>query len=310
MRVALLCAGQGGQHTQMFERMAQMPAAADVLRQASVQAGFDLTTLPARDAATLTDNHLAQLLVVTHALAATAALRAEGVTPVLYAGYSVGEMAAHGAAGVWDVATTLALTARRAAFMDEAAASTAEPLGMSAVLGLAEPEVARLAAAAGVAIAILNGPRHIVVGGPLAALHDFEAAAQRHGASHLRRLDVRIASHTPFIAAAAEPFASALADAPWQTPAGVLLSGVDGRAVVRHSDTVAQLSRQIHAPLRWHDCIEAVMEYGVDAVLEIGPGRALAKMVEEAFPGVPVHAFDEFRSAAGAARWLARAGAA
>jgi [acyl-carrier-protein] S-malonyltransferase len=310
MRIAVLCAGQGGQHPAMFDRLAQMPAAARVLELASAHAGFDVTTLPACDPDTFTDNRLAQLLVVTHALAASAALRAEGVDPVLYAGYSVGEMAAHGAAGVWDADTTLELTACRAACMDEAAATHVDPLGMSAVLGLAEADVARLAEAAGVAVAIFNGVRHLVVGGPLPALSRFEEAALRYGASHLRRLEVRIASHTPFIADAAASFADLLSEAPWQAPIGVLLSGLEGDAIKCREDTVKLLSRQIHASLRWHDCLEAMLEYGVDAVLEIGPGRALTKMMEEAYPAVPVHAFDEFRSAAGAARWLARAAAA
>jgi [acyl-carrier-protein] S-malonyltransferase len=144
----------------------------------------------------------------------------------------------------------------------------------------------------------------------LPALSRFEEAALRYGASHLRRLEVRIASHTPFIADAAASFADLLSEAPWQAPIGVLLSGLEGDAIKCREDTVKLLSRQIHASLRWHDCLEAMLEYGVDAVLEIGPGRALTKMMEEAYPAVPVHAFDEFRSAAGAARWLARAAAA
>jgi len=308
MRVAVLCAGQGGQHPGMFDRLAAMPAAAEVLEQASALAGFDVRSLAERDARTFADNRLAQILVVAHALAGMAALRAEGVEPVVFAGYSAGEMAAHGAAGVWDAATALALTDRRAAAMDEAAAAQAGPFGMGAVLGLSEDEAVRLAEVAGVALAIVNGARHVVVGGPLSGLERFEAEAPAHGATHVRRLDVRIASHTPFIAAAAEPFARVLEAAPWSAPRGVLLSGLDGRAITRHADTVALLSRQLHAPLRWRDCLDAMLEYGIDAVLEIGPGRALAKMVEEAFPGVPVHAFDEFRSAAGAARWLERAG--
>lgn len=292
----------------MFERLAHMPAAAEALDCTSALAGLDVRGLPACAPQTLTDNRLAQILVVGHALAATAALRAEGIEPALYAGYSVGEMAAHGAAGVWSTSTTLALSARRAATMDEAAANHGEPLGMSALLGLAEADVTRLAQDAGVAIAIVNGPRHLVVGGPLPALTRFEEAALARGASHLRRLDVRIASHTPFIASAAAPFAALLAETSWTAPAGVLLSGLDGCAIRGPGDSVERLSRQIHAPLRWHDCLEAMVEYGIDAVLEIGPGRALAKMVEEAFPALPVHAFDEFRSATGAARWLARAG--
>ena len=49
----------------------------------------------------------------------------------------------------------------------------------------------------------------------------------------------------------------------------------------------------------------ACREYGCETVLELGPGHALATMAREAIPGARVHALEEFRSASGAADWVA-----
>lgn len=309
VRLALLCAGQGGQHPQMFDRLAAEPTAQGVLDRVSAQAGFDVCALGAHaDEAAMADNRLAQVLVVGHALAAATALRAAGIEPAVCAGYSVGEMAAHGAAGIWDAEETLALTAQRAGHMDAAGLEAGVPLRMCAVIGIEAAAAGRLAERCGAALAIVNGARHVVVGGPLDAVERFECLAPEHGATHVRRLPVNIASHTRFIAAAAEPFARALTDAHWNPPRATVLSGLDGRAITCAADSVRLLSRQIHDTLHWHECLHAVFEYGVDAVLEIGPGRALTKMVGESFPAVPVRAWEEFRSPSGVAKWLARLG--
>ncbi|AUN96142.1 malonate decarboxylase subunit epsilon [Pseudazoarcus pumilus] len=293
----------------MFGQLAREPAAGEVLDLVSAQLGFDVRTMAERvTESELCGNRIAQLLVVGHALATVAALRAEGVRPALCAGYSVGEMAAHGAAGVWDAQTTLALTALRAQNMDAAAAAACGPLCMSAVIGIDAVQAEALAPAHGAALAIVNGPRHVVIGGPEEAVERFERQAPEYGATHLRRLSVSLASHTHFIAAAVPPFAAALSAANWARPRATLLSGLDGRALMRHEDTVAWLSRQICEPLQWHDCLQSMIEYGVDVVLEIGPGRALTRMIEEDFPGIRARASDEFRSVAGSAAWLARNG--
>lgn len=293
----------------MFDRLAAEPAAQGVLDRVSTHAGLEVRSLAAHaDEAAMMHNRLAQVLVVGHALAAAAALHAEGVEPALYAGYSVGEMAAHGAAGIWSAEDTLRLTVQRANHMDAAAGNAGLPLRMCAVIGMEALAAAGVADRCGLALAIVNGPQHVVVGGPLDAVERFERLAPEHGATHVRRLPVHIASHTRFIAAAAAPFSRDLMAARWSPPRGIVLSGVDGRAIATAEDSARLLSRQLHDTLQWHDCLQSAFEYGVHAVLEIGPGRALTKMVGEAFPGIPARAWDEFRSAAGVAKWLARLG--
>jgi [acyl-carrier-protein] S-malonyltransferase len=50
--------------------------------------------------------------------------------------------------------------------------------------------------------------------------------------------------------------------------------------------------------------MSTVAERRPDCVLEIGGGRALAAMWRRRYPDTPCRSLDEFRGAAGAARWI------
>ncbi len=302
MGLALMCSGQGGQHAAMFASLLGEEAAQPVLRTLFGCIGRPFGELAGLD---LHGNATAQRLLVGQALAARAALAAHGLPePTVVLGYSVGELAAHGCAGCFAAADALDLAGRRAAAMDAAAADT--PLGMVGVVGLSRAEVEDCAAEAGAALAIVNGADHMVVGGPLDALTRFESEAAARGATHLRRLAVETASHTPFLEAAGARFAAALDAVRWSPAPVPVLSGLDGHAVRRAADAKATLAAQLHQPLDWHRCMLAAAEYGATAFLELGPGRALAKMVEQTLPGVTVRALEDFRTVAGAADWARR----
>ncbi len=303
MPLAIVCSGQGSQHPEMFASLAAGESARPILEKAGSLLGIDLFGVPLRlDADALAANRTAQILVVAHALAAHAELSAEGVAGAVYAGYSAGEIAAHGCAGALAAEATLDLMAKRAALMD---ACVTTPQAMIATIGVSLEEARRAAAAAGAFVAIVNGPEHVVVGGSREAI-DRYAPAVAPRARHMRRLGVKAASHTPLMKEAAAGFSEAVTEAGWRPPSAPTLSGVDGRAIGAASEAARYLSLQLHETIDWARCVECLFEYGATAVLEIGPGRALTKMIEEGWPDVPARAFEDFRTAAGAARWAAR----
>lgn len=306
--LALLCSGQGGQHRDMFRLTADAAPAADVFAAATAVLGRDPRAL-ARDAdpAVLHDNRTAQVLCVVQALAAAAALDDVLGPRRVTAGYSIGELAAWGVAGALKPEAALALAARRAELMD---AAGAEGDGLAFARGLAEDEVLRLAAGAGVEPAIVNPNRVIVVGGARPALDCFVAAARQAGAGRADLLDVHTASHTSRLAPAVEPFLAALTAAEPRRPApGVrLLSALDGSALTNPAAQAASLARQIATTLHWGACLEATFERGATAVLEFGPGRALADMATGLRPEAPARSLEDFRSLDGARAWAAAHG--
>ena len=103
MSLALLCPGQGAQHAAMFERVRDLPAARDVLEIASAALGRDVFAAAAGESRF--DNALAQPLLCAATLAHWRGLREALPAPVLVAGYSIGELAAHAVAGTFNADT-------------------------------------------------------------------------------------------------------------------------------------------------------------------------------------------------------------
>lgn len=301
LRWAALFSGQGGQRTEHAQHLrASLP---DDLRAAWLaalaRAGVDADALDDR---TLVRNRVAQPTLCAWQVGAWRTLAALP-PPVLVAGYSVGELAACAAAGGYANADAIALAAARAECMDAAHDASA---GLAAVVGLSEHELAPMRAAHGVAIAIRNGVRHFIVGGPEAALIPFLADATAAGAVRAQRLAVETPAHTPWLASAVPCFAAALVPVlvtPLRVP---MLSGIDARSLRSAADAAAALARQLATPLDWGACMEAVAEAQPHAVLEIGPGDALARMFVEAVPDVPARALGEFREPRAAIAWLDR----
>jgi [acyl-carrier-protein] S-malonyltransferase len=303
--LAVVCSGQGGQHPDMFATLAGAEAARPVLEHVAALTGLPVLDGPLDLAPeALTANRTAQILVAGHALAAHAELAAQGVEGAVFAGYSAGEIAAHGCAGALDARATLDLMVIRADAMD-AACEGAPAQGMLATIGLTLGEAERLAQETGAFVAIVNGADHVVVGGASDALDRFEAAAAGR-VRHLRRLSVPVASHTPLLEGAAPRFSEAVRMSDWRAPNAPVLSGVDGRAIRDREQAAHFLGLQLHQRLDFRRCLECVFEYGATAVIELGPGRAMTRLIEESFPDTPARAFEDFRTTAGAAKWVLR----
>lgn len=304
MGVMLLCPGQGTQHPAMFERLVGEPAAREVLDIAAARLGLDLRRLgTAEDGLDYADNRVAQILITAHCLAVRAVLGAE--VGDICVGYSVGEIAANACAGALDAAAAFDLIEQRVNCMDEACRAGGRAQGMLAVIGIPLATIGALATEAGLAVAIINGADHVVLGGPVEVLDRFEPTLEARGARNVKRLAVRVASHTPFIADAGPAFAAMLARAPWKPPQIPVLSGIDGRLIGNRDGAVAALSEQLWKPLDFRRCMQLAGERGATCALEIGPGHSLTRLAADLLPEVPVRAFEDFRSPAGPLKWLA-----
>lgn len=304
--VAILCSGQGAQAADMFDLVGEAPGAAPVFAAARrVLDGRDPRDLVRQASdAELHANRTAQILCCTQALAYWAVLRPASPRPLTVAGYSAGELAAWGIAGILDAETVLDLTARRAALMDEASPAAS---GLGAVLGLPRAEIEAICRAHDLHIAIVNGPLHVLLGGAVTDLEPALAEAEQRGASRTVRLPVSVASHTPLLREAGERFGELLrrrVTGMHLSPGVRLISGVDGAPVLRLDDGLRKLALQIRQTVDWAACMDACRGARPQRVLELGPGDALARMAGDAMPDITAHSVTAFRSLDGIRRWL------
>jgi len=304
MSVALLFSGQGTQHARMLGWLATGPLVDATNAALQVDDWRSVFDTPGRAAR----NDVAQPLLTGVMLAAWQQLAPLLPPPAAVAGYSVGELAAYAAAGVFDADTALALARVRADAMDRCAIGGAG--GLLAVSGIAIDRIDACLAALPerdrIAVAIRNAPAMLVLGGDDEALAQAADRLASEGARCVR-LDVGVPSHTRWMRAASTQFAAELATRSLHAPRLPLFSCSGGR-IAGAEAAAAALAAQISTTLRWDDCLDAVQSRRVDCVLEIGPGSALAAMWNQRFPDVPARSVDEFAHVDAIAAWVARQG--
>jgi [acyl-carrier-protein] S-malonyltransferase len=304
--LAILCSGQGWQHADMFALTGDAPEAADLFAHAA-------TLLGGRDprdivrTETWEDLHhdrLGQILCTLQALAAVAALDDALPEKRVVAGYSVGEVAAWGVAGLFNTIDTLNLVALRASAMD---AATVPGDGLLFVHGLSRSVVDRLCARYDVAIAIVNPGDAFVIGGSRLTLDALAQEAIQLNATRVVDIPVEVAAHTKRLVKASAEFRENLNAVSMRLSpvAGTrLLSGIDGAPVLDAKTGLDKLAAQISRTVRWDDCLRGCLEGGATTFLELGPGAALSHMVAGAYDGVVVRCLGDFKTLAGARAWL------
>jgi len=305
--VAFLCSGQGGQHAGMFDLFADCAACEPMFAAASEYLRQDprrFVREAAREA--LFADREAQILCCTHALVAWAGLGSARPERAVIAGYSVGELAAWGCAGVLDTAATLRLTDLRANIMESVAPPDG---GLAGIVGLTRTVLDPILLRHDAAIAIINDTDSFVIGGDAAALEASCQEALANGATRAHRIPVAVPSHTNLLTKAVEPFRVALREATPRQPQMMyrLLSGIDGDAVHDVETGCDKLARQICTPVNWMTCLESCREAEAVRALELGPGTALSRMAASYFSSDSVRSADDFRTMAGLRSWLSRA---
>jgi [acyl-carrier-protein] S-malonyltransferase len=272
--------GQGAQSPGFLRPWLDVPGVADHLAWWSAVTGLDLVRYgTTADADEIRDTAVAQPLLVSAGLAATAALEA---TPDAAAGHSVGELVAAVISGVLSPEAALVFVRERGRAMAEAAAVT--ETGMTAVLGGEPAEVLAAIEKHGLTPANLNGAGQVVAAGTMDRLAAF--ADEPPAQARLRSLQVAGAFHTEHMAPAVELLRRISAGMPVADPRATLLSNRDGAVVTTGADFVARLVGQVSTPVRWDSCMDSMAELGVTAIIELPPAGTLAGLARRALPDV------------------------
>ncbi|MDE2793224.1 MAG: ACP S-malonyltransferase [Gemmatimonadota bacterium] len=292
MKTGLLFPGQGSQHVGMGQALAERFAEArDTFAEADDTLGFGLSGLAwegPEEVLTATEN--AQPALFVHSVAAYRVVRARIGTVAGAAGHSLGELSAHAAAGTYSFADGLRAVRRRGQLMARAGEET--PGTMAAILGLGVDRVDELCREAErqghtLVAANLNADGQVVVSGDVWGISWVATAAKSRGARRIMPLKVSAAFHSPLMGPAAEQFAAALNGIRFRRPSFPVVSNVTARAVDDPDRIRELLVRQLTAPVRWIECVEALRSLGASRFAELGPGKVLAGLNRRNARGIP-----------------------
>jgi [acyl-carrier-protein] S-malonyltransferase len=303
-KIAFMFPGQGSFQLGMGREIAEaVPEAMAVYEEGSAAAGLDLRRLcfDGTDEE-LTQTELQQPALVATSLAINAALRQRQITPDYVIGHSVGEFSALGAANALGVSETIALVRERG--LATAAAASAHPGSMAAILGLADEAVETLCRTiANVWPANYNCPGQLVVSGETSAVDECCTQARMAGAARAVRLKVSGAFHSPLVGLAAERLKPALDRIDFKTPTVQFVSTVTAR-IEEAQRFRGLLVEQLTAPVRFTQAAGELIGLGVTTFFEVGPGSVLSGLLKRIDSSVRTIAVNDLKSLAVAANEL------
>jgi [acyl-carrier-protein] S-malonyltransferase len=280
MSFAFVFPGQGSQSVGMLGALAAADAGVRAtFDEASGVLGYDLWKLVSEGPeAELNATARTQPALLAAGVATWRSWRARGgAAPAVVSGHSLGEFTALVCAESIEFRAAVGLVRYRGEVMQEAV-----PAGtgaMAAILGLDDAEVeaaCREAAGDGVVEpANFNSPGQVVIAGETAAVERAIAAAKARGAKRAVALPVSVPSHTSLMRGAAERLRGRLSGLSVRAPRLRYVSAVDAAAHSEPAEIRDLLVRQLSSPVRWTDTVRALIDGGVEEIVECGPGRVL-----------------------------------
>lgn len=273
---AWLFPGQGAQRKGMgAELFARYP---DLCTTAGEVLGFSVPELCRDDPDGLLrrTRYLQPALFVLNALAYLDRAAREPA-PDYLAGHSVGEYNALFAAGSFDFETGVRLVGKRGELMDAATGGA-----MTAVIGADAEKVPGALAEAGlddVDVANYNSPEQIVLSGTQEAVAAAAALVRQAGLGRCVPLSVSAAFHSRHMAAAAGEFSTFLRQFRLDDPRVPVVANVTARPY-EPGCVLDVLAEQVRSPVRWSESMRHLMDRGVRAVTDMGPGTVVGGLWE------------------------------
>lgn len=280
--------GQGAQFVGMGKELYDnYPQAKELFEEANAILGFRITDILFEG----TDEDLKQTKVTQPAVFLHSVIRAltlgDDFKPDMVAGHSLGEFSALVAAGALSFADGLRLVSKRALAMQSACER--QPSTMAAVLGLDDEKVVEVLKEVTdevVVAANFNCPGQLVISGSVPGVEKACELLKAAGAKRALPLKVGGAFHSPLMEPAREELAKAIEETPFATPRCPIYQNVTASAITDPEAIKRNLIAQLTAPVRWTECVQAMVADGADTFTELGPGNVLQGLVKKIASGV------------------------
>jgi len=281
--IAFLFPGQGSQHAGMGKDLAAVyPVARQTFEESDSALGYKLSALcfeGPEDQLKLTE--ITQPAILTVCVACLRVLRERGIRAGFAAGHSLGEYAAHVAAGTINFTDAVRTVRNRGKYMQEAV-----PVGtgtMAAILGvpLAELEKICKEAAQGqvCAPANINSPDQIVISGNTEAVQRAADLAKHGGAKRAVMLPVSAPFHCALLQPAQDRMAYDLGQLQFHPLEIPVVTNVDAALVNSPEEARDALVRQITGAVQWEKSMRTLISCGVETLIEVGPGKVLCGLM-------------------------------
>ncbi len=312
MKLGFIYAGQGSQKVGMgmdlYEKYPEFKETFDKVSGENVGASgvdFDVKKVCFEGPAeTLNETKYTQPCMVAFAVGMTKVLKLLGIEPVCAAGLSLGEYSALYASGVFTEEQVIPLVQFRGNAMQTAVQG--RECKMIAVLGLDKEtvfagcdKVREQLEASGkkdadgkllvAEPANFNCPGQITVSGDAEAVDMAGEVLKEMGAKRCLPVKVSGPFHTSLMKPAGDALAERFAGENFGEMQIPVIFNCIGREKNDEETIPGLLEQQVQKSVYFDDSIKAMASMGIDAFVEIGPGKTLTKFFQKTTPDVPVY---------------------
>ncbi|MBM3412789.1 MAG: ACP S-malonyltransferase, partial [Bacteroidetes bacterium] len=184
-------------------------------------------------------------------------------------------------AGVLSFEDGLRLVSVRAGAMQKACESA--PGTMAAVLGLEDQKVELICSniADVVVPANYNCPGQLVISGSVSGIEKACIALKEAGAKRALVLPVGGAFHSPLMKAAEEELKEAIQSIAFNTPTCPVYQNVVAMPITDPIAIKENLINQLTGPVKWTQCVQAMIADGATEFTEVGPGKVLQGLIQK-----------------------------
>ena len=283
MKHAFIFPGQGSQFGGMGKAIYDSnDFTQNLFKQANEILGFSISDImfTGTDEA-LKQTSVTQPAVFIHSVAAF--LNIENAKPDMVAGHSLGEFSALVANKTLAFADALQLVSVRARAMQRAC--ELNPSIMAAVLNLSDEKVEeicrRLYEETGevVVAANYNCPGQLVISGTLKSIEIACEKMKEAGAKRAIVLPVGGAFHSSLMLPAKEELEAAINNTHFDEPICPIYQNVAASSITDPAVIKQNLIAQLTGPVRWTQCVQAMIADGATRFTECGPGKVLQGLV-------------------------------
>jgi [acyl-carrier-protein] S-malonyltransferase len=298
--IAFVFPGQGSQQVGMLAAAHEkFSNVRDTFTEASETLGYDMWALiqnGPQESLNLTENTQPVLLASSVALWRTWLEESE-TRPDIMAGHSLGEFSALVCAGALDFSDALRLVRKRGKFMQ-----TAVPVGqgaMAAILGVDDATIVNICAevtqrmVSTVSAVNFNSPGQVVIAGHTTAVEAAVSALKAAGAKKAIPLPVSAPFHTQLMKPAGDCLAEEIAQIRISPPRVPVVHNVHAATEQDPKEIRKLLVEQIYSPVLWTQCVQTMIDAGVQHVIECGPGKVLNGLLRRIDNSLQCYSLDE-----------------